>query len=364
MKVPLTDVQRKIEKYESSILDAIRRVVSRSNFILGDEVAQFETEFSQFIGVKECIGVANGTDALEIALKALKLPPKSKIIAIANAGGYSTTAILNCNLIPKYVDIDYETGNLCLNCLKNVDFENVSGAILTHLYGNPIDKLDEVINLLKAKGIQIIEDCAQAHGAEYQGKMIGTFGDLSCFSFYPTKNLGCLGDGGAILSSNRKFSERARKLRSYGWGVKYEIEESQGRNSRLDELQAAVLRLFLANLADENDQRKIVADRYRNEITCKNIQFLREIPNSKSSNHLFPVLTSKRLDFINHLNQRGIQAIIHYPILDTQQNELAVDSHELINSEEFVRRVVSIPLFPGMLDEEISYVIQSINEFV
>ena len=261
------------------------------------------------------------------------------------------------------MDIDYETGNLCLNCLKNVDFENVSGAILTHLYGNPIDKLDEVINLLKAKGIQIIEDCAQAHGAEYKEKKVGTVGIFGCFSFYPTKNLGAIGDGGAIVTNNLALADKCKALRQYGWDENRTPQEVS-TVSRLDEIQASILSLKLKHLDDNNRMRNEIAKTYKSRLNVDWIELPSQLTNGTHVFHLFVIKVKNREKMVNHLNRLGIFPGIHYPkpvhlhpafsaFFDTSTNSLKY-------TEELSNTILSLPMYPGLMDDEINRVVEGV----
>jgi dTDP-4-amino-4,6-dideoxygalactose transaminase len=363
MTVPMFDLKRKLERFDIEIKNSFDELIQSGNVVLGNQVSEFEKEFAQFIGSNFCVGVGNGTDAIEIALKALNLPLNSFVLTVANAGGYATTSILNTGLRPRYVDIDFQTGNAGLEQFLDADLSNVSAVIFTHLYGNPIEGIDELVNYFKRKSIRTIEDCAQAHGAQYSGRNVGTFAEISAFSFYPTKNLGCLGDGGAIVSSDSEIAVRARKLRTYGWSNKYEIELMNGRNSRLDELQAAVLRRFLPLLREDNQSREKIAGRYRNEIKSVGIQFLKVGKDCLSANHLFPVITENRKSLSVYLEKQGIASAIHYPVLDTEQEAFKALRATLEQSTLFAKNILSIPIFPEMSESEISLVIDSVNSF-
>ena len=358
------DISRKLKRFEPEIADTFRSVLQSGNLILGDQVREFEGEFAKFLGTEFCIGVGNGTDALEIALKSLQLKAGSNVLTVANAGGYATTSIISSGLQPRFLEIDYKSGNTNLNYCLQADLSNVTAVILTHLYGNPITEIREIVSFFRSKGIPTIEDCAQSHGARIGDKALGTFADLSCFSFYPTKNLGSLGDGGAIVTDNEKLASRVKKLRTYGWSEKYNVELEFGQNSRLDELQAAFLRIFLRHLNQDNESRLEIANRYLKEISNNEINMIFFAPNSKPANHLFALLTENRNDLMIHLDKHQIASGIHYPTPDYLQVGFPVPRVQLDNSDKFAQTVISIPIFPEMSTEEVSKVIDVINSFI
>ena len=363
MKIPMFDLNRKLKRFETQIEQSINVVIKSGNLILGNEVNEFEKEFANYLGAKFCIGVGNGTDALEIALKSLQLDPGSCVLTVANAGGYATTSIINSGLSPRYIEIDYDTGNTSLQYFLQADLADVRAVVLTHLFGNPIEEIDEITAFLRAKGIKTIEDCAQAQGARYKSKAIGTFGDISCFSFYPTKNLGCLGDGGAVVTSTPELAQRIGMLRTYGWAQKYEVAIGFGRNSRLDEIQAAFLRKFLVELETDNLARKRIAKRYRDEISVSGLNILSIPQLGESAFHIFALTTVNREELVRHLVSQGVSTAIHYPIPDNLQLGFHYDAGKMNQTELFANNVVSIPIFPELQDEEVTYVIDAINCF-
>jgi dTDP-4-amino-4,6-dideoxygalactose transaminase len=363
MNIPMFDLNRKLYRFENQIQDAFKTVLQSGNLVLGKQVQDFEYEFAQFLGVDFCIGVGNGTDALEIALKSLQLKKNSTVLTVANAGGYATTSIINSALNPRFVEIDYKSGNTNLEYCMKADLTNVTAVVLTHLYGNPVEDTEEIINYFNLKGIRTIEDCAQSTGARYKGKFVGTFADISCFSFYPTKNLGCIGDGGAIVTNKSELAIRTKKLRTYGWSQKYEVELGFGRNSRLDEIQAACLRVFLPKLESDNMCRTKIAQRYQKEISVDGVLVALISPKSESVYHLFVLITPYRNELIRHLREFGVSSAIHYPIPDMLQPGFKSPQENLSNTEDFTNHVVSIPIFPEMLKEEIDQVIAAVNCF-
>ena len=240
---------------------SVRRVLEREYFVLGPEVDAFERAFADYCGARHCIGVANGTDALELALRALGIEAGDRVAVVANAGGYSAAAVRSIGAVPVWVDVDAGSLTMSPSGLESALAFEPRAVIVTHLYGQLAD-IASLRALTEAAGVPLIEDCAQSHGARAGGRMAGSFGDVGCFSFYPTKNLGAVGDGGAIVTDDEALSGRIRSLRQYGWSRKYVAEITGGRNSRLDEVQAAVLLDKLPHLDRWNRQRREVARRY------------------------------------------------------------------------------------------------------
>ena len=357
------DLQRKITKHEKELDRSFKKVLGSGNVILGENVKSFENAFAGYLGSKYCISVANGTDAIEIAIKTLKLPKGSKIATVANAGGYSSTAIISAGYSPEYVDVEIETGLVSLEILKNHDLNGVSAVVLTHLFGNAIGDIEEIVSFLHKNSIRVIEDCAQAHGAKISGTHVGTFADVSAFSFYPTKNLGALGDGGAIITSNEAIAEAARSLRTYGWKDKYEVQLSGGQNSRLDELQAAFLIIFLSSLDEDNETRRAIGARYKKSMDANLISTFAIDPKVTHVNHLFVIRTPYRAALIEHLNNHGISHAIHYPYLDTEQIGFVPTDQNLMNTEMLKYQILSIPVFPEMSEMEIQLVVEALHSF-
>jgi len=362
-KVPMFDLHRKITKHENELDRAFKNVLGSGHVILGENVKFFENAFAGYLGAQHCISVANGTDAIEIAIKTLKLPKGSKIATVANAGGYSSTAIISAGYTPEYIDVEIETGLVSLEILKNHNLSGVSAVVLTHLFGNAIGDIEEIVSFLRNNSIKTIEDCAQAHGAKINRTYVGTFADVSAFSFYPTKNLGALGDGGAIITSNEEIAEAARSLRTYGWKDKYEVQLQGGQNSRLDELQAAFLIIFLGSLDEDNETRRAIGARYRKSIDADLISTFEIDPKVTQVNHLFVIRTTYRAALIEHLNKQGISHAIHYPYLDTEQIGFVATNRNLINSEVLKYEILSIPVFPEMSEMEIQLVIEALQSF-
>ena len=335
---------------------AFHRVLASRRFILDQEVRRFEETFAQFTGNRYCIGVANGTDALELALRAIGVRPGQKVLNVANAGGYASLAIQACGARPMYVEIDARSGLICTDALARVN-EAVAAIIVTHLYGEPVD-MAAVMDIAQARQWRVIEDCSQAHGARLGERMVGSFGDVATFSFYPTKNLGALGDGGAVVTSSDDVSERLRKLRQYGWTARYHFELGGGRNSRLDEMQAAFLLALMPSLDANNVRRQVIARRYRNEIAHADIRF--PVTSDGAVSHLCVCLSAHRSSLRAHLHAHGIGSDVHYPEPDHWQPAMRAQQ-SLPSTERWCEQVLSLPCFPTLRDDQVSRIVGICN---
>lgn len=345
------------------LASALQRVLDSNSYILGKEVTQFEQEFARHTGVEHCVSVANGSEALEIALRAVGVTQGSRVACVANAGFYSSTAIHLVGGVPVFVDVDARSLNMCERDLDRVLQTRPAAVIVTHLYGQ-VAAIDPIVQKCRAAGIPLIEDCAQSHGAMHGGKRAGSFADVSCFSFYPTKNLGAIGDGGAVLSSNAALIAEVKALRQYGWARKYEVTRMCGRNSRLDELQAAVLREKLPALDEQNAQRRAIAARYNEAFA----ELALRLPVSVGEDfvaHLYVVRTGRREQLRAHLLECGVATDVHYPIADTMQPvfEGRRENEALPVTLDACASVMSLPCFPGMTSEDVEHVVKSVRSF-
>ncbi len=362
-RVPLNDLARQNRLIHDELADAARRVIERGWYVLGSEGADFERAFASYCGVPHAVGVANGTDGIELALRAVGVGAGDSVATVANAGFYASTSIHAIGARPLYVDVALETHTISVDSLKQKLARNtVRAVIATHLYGRLAD-VETIAAVCAPLGIPVIEDCAQAHGASRNGKAAGSFGAAGCFSFYPSKNLGALGDGGAVTTSDAGTAERLRELRQYGWDKKYRVSRTGGRNSRLDELQAALLLAKLPHLDRWNVERRAIARRYFEQIRHPWIKCPADFGTDNVS-HLFVVRCDDRAGFQRHLEARGVSSDIHYPIPDHRQPAYAacrVD--ELPETERLAREIVTIPCFPEMEEEEIVQVIDAVNSW-
>lgn len=350
--------------HQAEIIEAITKTLQSGRYILGEEVTKFEEEFAKYIGVQHGIGVASGTDALFLALSACNIGPGDEVITVSHTAVATVAAIDHTGATPVLVDISLNTYNIDPEKIQQAITSRTKAIIVVHLYGLPAD-MDRILAIAKKSGLFVIEDCAQAHGARYQGKRVGSFGDFGCFSFYPTKNLGALGDGGMVVTKNPELAEKVLLLREYGWKKRY-ISEIPGYNSRLDEIQAAVLRLKLRNLDEDNANRKIIARKY----LCLNrfdSIIIPQIPEgSESVFHLFVIRTRRRDALQKYLLERGVQTLIHYPVpvhLQPAYDKKCIIPEPLLNTEKVASKVLSLPIYPELSLDDVDYVTDAIANF-
>ncbi|MEI7463340.1 MAG: DegT/DnrJ/EryC1/StrS family aminotransferase [Candidatus Taylorbacteria bacterium] len=364
MKIQCANPQAQYSSYKIEIDDAIAKVMASGRYILGDEVQSFENEFAKYIEVNNSIGVGSGTEALHIALKACGIGRGDEVITVSHTAVATVAAIELSGASPVLVDI--ETGFFTMDPLKIEQHitSKTKAIIPVHIYGQPAD-LNTIIPIAKKHNLYVIEDCAQAHGAVYNGKKVGSIGDIGCFSFYPTKNLGAMGDGGAITTNNFELAEKCRGLREYGWVDRYHSYYS-GWNSRLDEIQAAILRIKLKYLDLDNQKRIRIADTYINSLRNNELILPVIRNNSKHVFHLFVIRTNKRNELLSHLNKNSIFPLIHYPIPIHLQNAYLGkfnDSISLNETELASNEILSLPIFPELSEQELRLIINKLHEF-
>lgn len=360
----INDLHRLRGDIKDAIHKAVADCIDSGWYILGRNVAEFEHEFAEYIGTDFCIAVANGTQALELALRSADIKENDEVVTTANAGFYSTCAIMACGSAPVYADININDYTMDPISLGTIITEKTKAVILTHLYGK-IGNVSAISKICSTNGIRLIEDCAQAHGAEKYDKKAGSFGDCACFSFYPTKNLGAMGDGGAITTSSAGLAEKIRQLRQYGWNKKYIVDVPSGTNSRLDEMQAAILRVKLRYLDEWNERRREIAARYGNGISHAAIIAVPQEFSGDYVAHLYTVRTKYRDSLMGHLKTIGIPTDIHYPVPDYRQKPLAAQFAQvtLPVTEEVCSQVLTLPCFPEMTTAETDLVIAAINNW-
>lgn len=350
--------------HKDEIDKAIQRVLEGGIYILGEEVRSFEAEFSSYIGVKYGIGVASGTEALSLALKACDIKPDDEVITVSHTAVATVAAIEQVGAIPVFVDIEPEYFTIDPAYLKKAITSRTKAIIVVHLYGQPAD-LEAIMKIAKENNLCVIEDCAQAHGAMYRGKRVGSWGDIACFSFYPTKNLGALGDGGIVVTDNSELAEKVRLLREYGWRERY-ISDIPGWNSRLDELQAAVLRTKLRYLDLDNKERAKLAGMYT-DMLCECSLVLPKVRESSTHVfHLYVVRSSHREELRAFLRERGISTSIHYPTpvhLQPAYKGRFSNSSYLQETEQTAAQVLSLPLYPQLGESAVLKVMEEIKAF-
>lgn len=351
-----------LERHNHDLLPKFRlamdKVLESGWYILGSEVAQFEEEFAGYCGVSDCVGVGNGTDALELALLALNIGPGDGVATVANAGGYSATAIRAIGAEPVYADVAPDSMTMSPESLANILSPKVRAVMVTHLYGQMAD-IEQLLKVAGARGIPVIEDCAQAHGAMAEGKRAGAHGVIGCFSFYPTKNLGALGDGGALVTNDSALARKLRQLRQYGWERKYCTTLARGRNSRLDEMQAAILRVKLPFLDEWNAKRCLVAQRYT-EALRTTVLVCPPATDETFVAHLYVCRTQNRESLQRHLAAHDIMTDVHYPIPDHLQPALREQTPpSLPVTERCCDEVLTLPCFPELEEAETQRVIEA-----
>jgi dTDP-4-amino-4,6-dideoxygalactose transaminase len=369
MYIPLVDVKAQYLTIKKEIDDAISAIIEGATFVGGKEVVQFEESFAKYLQANYCIGVNSGTDALILGIRALGLNPGDEVIVPVNTFIATALGVSENGLKPVFVDVDSKDNGIDLSDLQKKITSKTKAIVVVHLYGQP-DKLDDIKNIIHASGkeIQIIEDACQSHGAMYKGIKVGTFGIFSAFSFYPGKNLGAYGDGGAIVTNDSGIAERVKLLREYGQKEKY-VHDSLGVNSRLDTMQAAILRVKLQHLEDWNEKRRKIAKKYTEEfqrVLPKIVETPRVFDDRTSVYHLYVIKVDKRDQLLKYLNEKGIQALIHYPIplhLQKAYGYLGYTNGDFPNGEKQAKQILSLPIYPELADEQITYIIQTIKEF-
>lgn len=362
--IKFLDLKKQYKSIEKEINNAINNVINDTAFIGGKYVEKFEQEFSAFHQAKYCIGVGNGTDAIEIALEALNLPRNSEIIVPANSFISTSEAVTRSGYKVIFCDCNKDNYTISLPSLKSKISKNTSAIIAVHLYGHPCD-MDQILELKKKYDLKIIEDCAQSHGAEYKGKMIGTIGDIGAFSFYPGKNLGAFGDAGAVLTNDADLAKMVRMISNHGRVEKYN-HEFEGRNSRLDGIQAAILSVKLKYLNKWIDIRiKIANDYLTNLKNVKKITLPKKETWAKNVYHLFVIRTERRDDLQKYLYKKGIQTGIHYPISlpKLKAYNYTRQSNETFFANNFDIQLLSLPIGEHLKKDEIDLVINALKEF-
>jgi dTDP-4-amino-4,6-dideoxygalactose transaminase len=363
--IKFNDFTREPEELQEAERSAIARSLKSGHYILGEEVKKFEKNWAETCGVQEAVGVANGMDAIEIILRALNIGANDEVIVPAVTAFATVLAVIRAGAKPVLVDIELDTALLSMEETRKYISGKTKAVILVHLYGR-IEPMKNWQSLCQEYNVFLIEDCAQSHLAELDGVHGGSFGIAGAYSFYPTKNLGCKGDGGALVTDDRELAAKARYLRHYGQTELYR-HDYLGLNSRLDELQAAILSARLPWLRKFTERRQEIANRYREEIKNGYITLLREETERKSHvQHLFVIRSKMRDALKKYLQENNIQTLIHYPYPINEQKAMAYylsGREELRNSEEFCRTCLSLPCHPQLEDEELDRVISVVNNF-
>ena len=365
MNVPFLDMKSPYQELRSELDDAYRRVMESGWYILGEEVEAFEREFAAYCGVKHCIGVGNGLEALHLILRAYSIGEGDEVIVPANTYIATWLAISYAGAVPVPVEPDGRTYNLNPDLIERAITPRTRAVLPVHLYGQPAD-MDPILDVAHRHDLKVIEDAAQAHGASYKGRRAGALGDAAGWSFYPGKNLGALGDAGGITTSDDELADRVRVLRNYGSRVKY-YNEVKGYNSRLDPLQAAFLRAKLPFLDDWNQRRKSVATVYRQKLAGIEGLTLPHVPDGiEPSWHIFAVRHQDRDGLQKHLTDAGVGTLIHYPVpphLSDAYAEMGCKAGDYPITEQIASTILSIPMGPHLPAEHMQQVVDSVESF-
>lgn len=362
--IPVVDLKAQYHSIRPEIDEAISHVLERGTFILGDEVAAFEQEFASYCGTTYGVGVDSGTAALHIALLACEIGAGDEVITVAHTAVATVAAIEMAGARPVLVDIDALRYTIDPDRIEAAITPRTQAIIAVHLYGCPAD-LAPILKIAHAKKILVIEDCAQAHGALYQGKPVGSWGDIAAFSFYPTKNLGAFGDGGALVTNDDSLAKRACLLRQYGWEERY-ISKVKGLNSRLDELQAAILRVKLRHLNTWNGRRQKLARLYDDLLSGSGALLPSQPASTEHVYHQYVLRHPQRDGLRAFLSERGIHTLIHYPLpvhLQPAYKNLNYVRGDLPITEQAAGQVLSLPLYPEMSEDSVRMVSQAVIEF-
>lgn len=347
------------KEFEDKALEVLRS----GWYILGNEVKSFEEEFAKYVGSEHCVGLASGLDALWIAFRVLGIGAGDEVIVQGNTYIASVMGITINGATPVFVEPD-EYFNIDASKIEEKITDKTKAILVVHLYGQA-SNMDTIVEICKKHNLRLVEDCAQAHGAKFNGKQIGTFGDIGCFSFYPSKNLGAFGDAGAITTNDAKIADDVRVFRNYGSEKRY-YNRVVGTNSRLDEIQAGFLRIRLKYLDELAKEKKNICERYLNELHNDKIELPKTREGATHIWHQFVIKSDHRDDLMKYLDEKGIGTIIHYPIpphLSEAYKYLGLKEGALPITEKYAKTVLSLPLYNGMLKEEQDYVIDAINKY-
>lgn len=364
-KLLVCDLKREHAALRAEVEAAVIRVLNSGRYVLGGELAAFEDEFARAMGSSYAIGVASGTEALQLSLMALSVGRGDEVITAVNTAIPTAMAITAAGARPRFVDVDEETSNIDASKIEKAITKKTKAIVPVHLYGNPCN-IAEVMKIAKKRGVAVIEDCAQAHGAAVNGKTAGTFGQLGAFSFYPTKNLGCYGDGGAVVTTDQGLAEKVRLLRNYGQPTRYRCDV-EGINSRLDELQAAILRVKLRYLDRSVLRRIAIASLYDRLLSSiSGVITPHRSKNVKHVYHLYVIKCMRRDALKDCLEKKAMETQIHYPIplhLQKAFKGLGYKKGDFPVAEKLAGEILSLPVFPALRDEEVMAVCSAIGDF-
>jgi dTDP-3-amino-3,4,6-trideoxy-alpha-D-glucose transaminase len=365
--IPAASPQLRLARFSGEIEAAVHAVLSSPQLVLGERLEEFEERFAAYVGVPHCVGVNSGTDAVGLALRACGVRPGDEVITASMTAAGTGMGILMAGARPRFVDVDPVTRCIDPEAIEAAIGPRIAAIVPVHLHGRMAD-MKGVMAVAERHGLVVVEDCAQAHGAtEAGGRRAGSFGTAAGFSFYPTKNLGCAGDGGAVLTSDAEIAERLRALRSYGWEDDRRLSTAAGFNSRLDELQAAILLVMLGHLDEGNAERAAIAARYRQVLrpAAEAGALTLPAPDGGAVNHQFAIEVDERDRFRDWLRERGIGTGIHYPVgLHEQPAFAGAERGELPVTERLARRFVSLPIQPEVVGDRAQWIAETVGEGV
>lgn len=364
LEVKLIDLKRQYDSIKDEILGSVSKVLESGNYILGPNVSSFEKEFAEYVGTSFAVGVANGTDALVMSLKALGIGPGDEVITSPFTFFASAECISQVGAKPVFADVCLDTYNIDPKEIEKKITDRTKAIIPVHIFGNPCN-MDEIMNIAKKYNLYVVEDACQAVGAAYKGRRIGTFGDVACFSFFPTKNLGCFGDGGMVVTNDKEIAEKVRLLRMHGSPKKY-YHDMIGFNSRLDEIQAAILRVKL-KFIDQWNQMRIERAKLYDELLENTVKTPKKEKDARHVYHLYSIVTEKRDLLKEELEKRNIGCGIYYPLplhLQNVYKDLGYKKGDFPNAEYLSENILSIPMFPELTHEELTYVAEAVREIL
>lgn len=361
--IPCASPLAQYQSHKEEILEAINRVLESGNYILGPEVEKFEKSFAAYCGADSAVGVSSGTDALILALRALDIGSGDEVITVSHTALATVAAIIASGATPVLVDIDPVYYTMDPECFQRAITSRTKAVIPVHLYGQPSD-MDAITKFAREHGLLVIEDCAQAAGAICKGIRVGRIGDAGCFSFYPTKNLGAIGDGGMVISRNATLIQRIRRLRQYGWDEKRTTDEP-GLNSRLDEIQAAILNVKLKSLDEDNHRRRQIAQSYKEGLAGLPIVLPAERPDATHVYHLYVIACTERDQLIKTLAENGVLAGVHYPEPGHRHGgydrEVIMPSEGLPVTESLRGKILSLPMYPKLTASSVNKIVSVIR---
>jgi dTDP-4-amino-4,6-dideoxygalactose transaminase len=363
--IPWASPLAQYRAHKAPIQSAINRVLDSGAYILGGEVETFEQAFAEFCGGGEAVGVASGTDALILALKALGIGPSDEVITVAHTAVATVAAVLACGAVPVLVDVDPKYYTIDPAQIEDAITIRTRAIIVVHLYGQAAD-MDAIVGIVRRRKLRLIEDCAQAAGGRYRKQRLGSVGEVGCFSFYPTKNLGAIGDGGLVLCADAGIAQRVRRLRQYGWN-EARVTSEPGLNSRLDSLQAAIVNAKLPYLDAQNSGRAKIAALYNERLPSLPLSLPTVRPNSEHAYHLYVIRSEKRDGLRTYLAANGIGTAVHYPIPVHRQpgyaERVVIPARGLPVTEKLAGQIISLPIYPGLSDDDVDRVIRSVGRF-